>query len=116
MNLFELALFLVMVGAVILGSRELERFVAIPEALGVPLIIGILILALRVLTRIRSRLLLYLSALLAAVSFISMGLAKALDLRAIFMIPVSTGLILIVIRGAFLIKQRRKASSTHNGV
>jgi hypothetical protein len=117
MNLFELGFFLVMVGAVILCSRELGRLVAIPEALAVPLIIGILVLLLRVLTRIRPRALLYLSALLAAVSLVSMGLAKALDLReSIFMIPVSAGLTLIVIRGALLAKRRRKAPDTNNGV
>ncbi|HMF89774.1 MAG TPA: hypothetical protein VKL40_03955 [Candidatus Angelobacter sp.] len=117
MNLFELGFFLVMVSAVILCSRELGRLVAIPEALAVPLIIGILVLLLRVLTRIRPRVLLYLSALLAAVSLVSMGLAKALDLReSIFMIPVSAGLTLIVIRGAVLAKRRRKAPDADNGV
>jgi hypothetical protein len=113
MNLFELGFFLVMVSAVILCSRELGRLVAMPEALAVPLIIGILALLLRVFTRIRPRALLYLSALLAAVSLVSMGLAKALDLReSIIMTPVSAGLTLIVIRGALFAKRRRKAPDT----
>jgi hypothetical protein len=117
MNLFELGFFLVMVSAVILCSRELGRLIAIPEALAVPLIIGIVALLLRVLTRIRPRTLLYLSALLAAVSLLSMGLAKALDLReSIFMIPVAAGLTLIVIRGALLAKRRRKVPDTNSGV
>jgi hypothetical protein len=117
MNIFELGFFLVMVSAVILCSRELERLFAIPEALAVPLIIGILVLLLRVFTKIRPRALLYLSALLAAASLVSMGLAKALDLREeIFMIPVSVGLTLIVIRGALLAKRRRKASDANNSV
>lgn len=115
MNLFELGFFLAMVSAVILCSRGLGRLVAIPEALAVPLVIGILVLLLRVFTGIRPRALLYLSALLAAVSLVSMGLAKALDLReSIFMIPVSVGLALIVIRGALLAK-RRKAPDANNG-
>jgi hypothetical protein len=77
----------------------------------------ILVLLLRVLTRIRPRTLLYLSALLAAVSLVSMGLAKALDVReSIFMIPVSAGLTLIVIRSALLAKRRRKPTDTDNGV
>jgi hypothetical protein len=117
MNLFELGFFLMMVSAVILCSRELGRLVAIPEALAVPLIIGILVLLLRVLTRIRPRALLYLSGLLATVSLVSIGLAKALDWReSIFMIPVSAGLILIVLRGALLAKSRRKTPDTNIGV
>jgi hypothetical protein len=116
MNLFELGFFLAMVSAVMLCSRELERLFAMPEALAVPLIIGILVLLLRVFTRIRPRMLLYLSALLAAVSLVSMGLAKALDLReSIIMTPVSAGLTLIVIRGALLAKRRRNAPDANNG-
>ena len=72
---------------------------------------------LRVFTRIRPRALLYLSALLATVSLVSMGLAKALDLReSIFMIPVAAGLTLIGIRAALLAKRRRKVPDTNNGV
>ena|SRR5229473_4645560 len=116
MNLFELGFFLVMVSAVILCSRELGRLVAIPEALAVPLIIGILVLLLRVFTRIRPRALFYLSALLAAVSLLSIGLAKALDLReSIYMTPLSAGLALVLVRSAFLAKRRRKAPDTNNG-
>ena len=117
MNLFELGVFLVMVSAVILCCRELGRLVAVPEALAVPLIVGILVLLLHVFTKIRTRALLYLSALLAAVSLVSMGLAKALGLReSIFMTPVAAGLTLMVIRGALLAKRRREASDTNNGV
>lgn len=116
MSLLEFIFFLAMVSGVILSSRELGRLVDIPEALAVPLIIGILVLLLRVFTRIRPRALLYFSVLLAAVSLVSMGLAKALDVReSIFMTPVSAGLILIVIRGALLAKRRRKAPDTNNG-
>jgi hypothetical protein len=117
MSLFELGFFLAMVSAVMLCSRVLERVFGMPEALAAPLIIGVLVLLLRVLTRIRPRALLYLSALLAAVSLVSMGLAKALGLReSIYMTPVSTGLTLIVIRAVLLAKRRRKAPDTNNGV
>jgi hypothetical protein len=113
MNVFELGLFLVLVSGVILCGREVARFLAIPEALAVLPIIGILVLLLRVFTRVRLRMLLYLSALLAAVSLVSMGLAKALALgESIFMVPVSAGLILIVVRGALLAKRPRKAPDT----
>jgi hypothetical protein len=99
----------------ILCSRELGRLVAIPEALAVPLIIGIVALLLRVLTRIRPRTVLYLSALLAAVSLLSMGLAKALDLReSIFITPVAAGLTLIGVR-ALSPKVRRKTVDTNDG-
>jgi hypothetical protein len=117
MSLFELGFFLAIVSAVMLCSRGLERLFGVPEALAVPLIIGILVLLLRVLTRIRPRALLYLSALLAAVSLLSIGLAKAFEIReSIYMTPLSTGLALIVIRVVFLARRRRKAPDTNNGV
>lgn len=116
MNLFEFGLFLVMASAVILSSKELGRLVAIPEALAVPLTIGILVLLLRVFTTIRPRALLYFSALLAAVSLLTIGLAKAFDLREwIYVTPLSTGLALIVIRSAPLAKRRRKAPGANSG-
>jgi hypothetical protein len=116
MNLFELGFFLAMVTAVMLCSRELERLFAMPEALAVVPIIGTVVLLLRVVTRIRPRGLLYLSALLAAVSLLSIGLAKAFDLReSIYMTPLATGLALIVIRSVPLAKLRRKAPDTSNG-
>jgi hypothetical protein len=116
MNMFELGFFLVMVSAVLLCSSELARLVAIPESLAILTMIGILVLLLRIFTKIRPRVLLHLSALLAAVSLLSMGLAKALDLReSIFAVPVSAGLTLIVIRGALLAKRRRKAPNVSNG-
>jgi hypothetical protein len=106
-----------MVSAVILCSRALERLFGMPEALAAPLIIGILVLFLRVLTRIRPRKLLYFSGLLAAVSFLSIGLAKTFEIReSIYMTPLSTGLALIVIRVVFLARRRRKAPDTNNGV
>lgn len=115
MNLFELGFFLAMVGAVMLCSKEMERLFAIPEALAVIPIIGTVVLLLRIFTRIRPHTLLYLSALLAAVSLLSIGLAKALGLReSIYMIPLSTGLALIVVRSAFLAKRRRKAPDTNS--
>jgi len=113
MNVFELGIFLVLVSGVVLCSTEVARLAAIPEALAVLPIIGILVLLLRVFTRVRLRMLLYLSALLTAVSLVSMGLAKELALgESIFMVPVSAGLILIVIRGVFLAKRHRKAPDT----
>src|SRR5258705_12448876 len=102
-----------MVSAVMLCSRALERLFGMPEALAAPLIIGILVLLLRVLTKIRPRTLLYLSGLLAAVSLLSIGLAKAFEIRqSIYMTPLSTGLALIVVRSAFLAKRRHKAPDT----
>src|SRR5262249_2535572 len=116
MNLLELGSFLVPVSAVILCSRELGRLIAIPEALAIPPVIGIFALLLRVFTKIRPRALLYFSALLAAVSLISVGLAKALALReSIFVTPVSAGPILIAIRGAQLVRRERKTPDTNNG-
>ena len=110
MNLFELGFFLAMISVVMLWARELKVFFSIPEALTVLPIVGVVVLLLHVFTGIRARLLLYASALVAVVSFLSIGLAKAMDVReSIYMILLSTVLVLILIRGTFLTKRYFKA-------
>jgi len=116
MNLLELIGFLLSLACVIFGSRELGRILAIPEAALVIPVIGLLVLLLRVSSKIPPRALLILGSLLAVGSFLSMGIAHALSLREpIFVTPVAAGVLFIAIQSRLFARWRAKTPNTGKG-
>ena len=111
MNLLEFVCSLALAVLVILCSRGLGHILGLPAAVAVIPTSGILLLLLRVFTKISSRGLLLLSSVLVLVPLLSMGLAPILGLRdSIFAIPLAFGIVLIAIQlqGKLLASRRAK--------
>jgi hypothetical protein len=112
MNLLEFLCFLLLAALVILCSRSLGRVFGVPEAALVVPVTCLLVLSLRVFTKISFQRLLILSSLLLSVTLLSMGLAHVLALRdAMFAAPVAAGLVLIAIQSRLWVLRRNKTAS-----
>jgi hypothetical protein len=116
MNLFELIFFLILVAAVMLGSRAPGNLTGIPEPAAAFAIVGLVSLMVRAFTRISPRAILQLSASLLMVSLLSFVLANIVNLHnSILVIPVAVGLIFILLRKVFL-RRRGRLSDSNTGL
>ncbi len=111
MNIFEFIFFVILVCVVMVCSRRIGRVLGMPDALVAVALIAILALLVRLATKIPPRVLLYLSALLAAASILSLGVAIAFP-ESMLIAPIIGGGMTVVIGGALSNMRRKKAPKT----
>jgi hypothetical protein len=113
MNLFELVAVAVLVSLLVLTSRGLAQLFGLPAALTLILIVGIMAVLLRVITKVSSRNVFKLSIFFLAIAFLSMEVARprGSDLLGLVLAAPSATVIVVLAIGAW----KRISSRTTRG-
>src|SRR4051794_21911887 len=116
MSLLELIFFSLVVAFMMLCSRGLGHILGVPDALAAVPLIGLLLLLLRLLTKMPRSSLFFFSWFLGGTTFVSIALAHLLrlDLRRSFLFTPILGVAgIVVICGLF---RRRRSKQTNTSV
>lgn len=115
MSLIEFIPFCVAAGVGTLGSQWLGHLLRVSEAVPVVPITGTVLLLLSWLTKTSPRRLLLPFALLALVTFLSIGLAHFLSLRnSVFLTPFSAAIVLVLVQISFRLRNLQPSRVAKN--